>query len=195
MNFKEPKFYFLILIFLAITIAGYYFLPNLQITGSSTQEIDEESLESKFNILSNSNTNICAGPQFLTRVNSDRIQGSCCSAMDFHRYTEQINGLKKYSYIIKIPLDPYDIQKSLADELLKYQKNIKLNKEQQKVYDQAVKLSHEGGPCCCKCWRWYAFEGLAKYLITEYEFNPEQIAEIWDLEDGCGGKGHIDHPV
>ena len=113
--------------------------------------------------------------------------------MDLHRYKEQVEGLKKYSYIEKIPSDPYDIPVSLVRELLDYQKNIILTQEQQQIYDEAVKMSHEGGPCCCKCWRWYAFEGLAKYLITEYDFNSEQIAEIWDLEDGCGGEGHADH--
>mgnify|MGYP001602013669 CR=1 FL=1 len=41
-------------------------------------------------------------------------------------------------------------------------------------------------------WDWYAFEGLAKYLITEHDFTAGQIAEVWDLEDGCGGAGHAD---
>ena len=36
-----------------------------------------------------------------------------------------------------------------------------------------------------------SFEGQAKYLITEYGFNAEQIAEVWDLEDGCGGTEHV----
>ena len=105
----------------------------------------------------------------------------------FHELQDIVTELKD---IDKIPSDPYDIPVVLARELLDYQKNIVLTQEQQNIYDNAVKLSHEGGPCCCKCWRWYAFEGLAKYLITEYDFNAEQIAEIWDLEDGCGGTGH-----
>jgi hypothetical protein len=54
-------------------------------------------------------------------------------------------------------------------------------------------MSHEGGPCCCKCWRWTAFEGQAKYLIVEKGFTAEQVASIWDLEDGCGGAGHTTH--
>lgn len=152
------------------------------------------SLESRFAMLSTANTNFCAGPSFISQKSGDeQLQGSCCSAMDFHRYSEQIEGLKKYSNIDKIPKDPYDIQVSLAKELLAYQKNIKLNPEQQAIYDEAMKLSHEKGPCCCVCWRWHAFEGLAKYLITEHNFNSQQIAEVWDLEDGCGGKGHEHH--
>ena len=110
--------------------------------------------------------------------------------MDFHRYSEQVEGLKKYALFDAIPQDPYDIPVSLANKLLDYQKNISLAPYQQEIYDKAVKLSNEGGPCCCKCWRWYAFEGLAKYLITEHDFNSEQIAQVWDLEDGCGGIGH-----
>ena len=192
MNFKESRFYLFVGIFIILAVTGYYFLPNLQITGSSAYIIDEESLEVKFNMLNNAKTNFCAGPDILNKVKSERLQGSCCSAMDLHRYKEQVIGLQKYSYINKIPSDPYDIPVSLANELLQYQKTIKLTSEQQLIYDKAVELSHEKGPCCCKCWRWYAFEGLAKYLITEYNFNPEQIAEVWDLEDGCGGAGHVE---
>ncbi len=151
----------------------------------------DESLKSKFASLSAANTNLCAAPGFIDyKNNNERIQGSCCSAMDFHRYVEQVEGLKKYSHIEKIPSDPYDIPVQLAKELLDYQKNIILTSEQQEIYDEAIKMSHEGGPCCCKCWRWDAFEGQAKFLITQYNFNSAQIAEIWDLEDGCGGEGH-----
>lgn len=186
MRFKNT---YVIVILILVAISFIYFI-NIKSTGNSTNE-NTDSLTSKFNLLSNTRTSLCAGPGFIdSKSDNDRLQGSCCSAMDFHRYTEQLEGLKKYSYIDKIPSDPYDIPVSLAKTLLEYQKNIRLTSEQQAIYDNAVKLSHEGGPCCCKCWRWYAFEGLAKYLITEHNFNAEQIAEVWDLEDGCGGPGH-----
>ena len=164
----------------------------LHTSGEKINNIEKTgTLKSKFDLLSTSKTNFCAKADFINSKSDDeRLQGSCCSKMDFHRYSEQIEGLKKYSNIDKIPKDPYDIQVSLAKELLAYQKNIKLNPEQQAIYDEATKLSHEKGPCCCKCWRWDAFEGLAKYLITEHNFNSEQIAEVWDLIDGCGGQGH-----
>lgn len=156
-------------------------------------QANKGSLESKFALLSTANTNFCAGPSFISQKSDDeRLQGSCCSAMDFHRYKEQVEGLKKYSNIKKIPSDPYNIEVSLVKELLNYKESIKLTAEQQEIYDKATKLSHEKGPCCCVCWRWHAFEGLAKYLIAEHNFNSEQIAEVWDLIDGCGGKGHID---
>ena len=109
--------------------------------------------------------------------------------MDLHRYQEQVEGLKQYSHISQIPEDPYDISAALAKELFGYQKSITLTTEQQKIYDQAMELSHEGGPCCCKCWRWHAFEGQAKYLITQYNWNSQQIADLGDLQDGCGGAG------
>lgn len=188
---KSKNIYIILGIAIVLLIGGVFFVQNSKQTGYITQTT-KPSLELKFAQLSNARTNFCAGPEIIDTVDADRLQGSCCSAMDFHRYTEQVEGLKKYSDIDKIPSDPYDIPISLAEELLDFQKTIILTAEQQAVYDEAVKMSHEGGPCCCKCWRWYAFEGLAKYLITEYNFNSEQIAEVWDLEDGCGGSGHIE---
>ena len=119
-----------------------------------------------------------------------RIQGSCCSPMDFHKYQEQVEGLKKYTDVPQIPADPYDVPVSLAKQLFDYQKTFQLTADQQAIYDQAMKLSEEGGPCCCRCWRWIAFEGQAKYLITQKNWTSQQIAELWNLEDGCGGAGH-----
>lgn len=120
----------------------------------------------------------------------ENIQGACCGAMDFHRYQEQVEGLKKYKKISQIPEDPYNIPVKLAKQLFEYQKSINLDQSQQAIYDQAMKLSHEGGPCCCKCWRWTAFEGLAKYLIAEQDYDSQQVAQLWDMLDGCGGPGH-----
>ena len=184
--------YIVLGIAVALLIGGFLFIQNPKQSSYVTQNTEPQTLELKFAQLSGARTNFCAGPDILDRVDADRLQGSCCSAMDFHRYTEQVEGLKKYSHIDKIPSDPYDIPVSLAEELLSFQKTLTLTAEQQAIYDEAVAMSHEGGPCCCKCWRWYAFEGLAKYVIIEYDFNAEQIAEVLDLEDGCGGSGHID---
>jgi len=58
---------------------------------------------------------------------------------------------------------------------------------QQAFYDDAKKPSDEHGPCCCHCWRWKAFEGQAKALIARRGYTAGQIANVWDLEDGCGG--------
>jgi len=185
---KIPAKYLMIGILPSLFVAGFLF-ALLQKT-----EVPVDGLEEKFTVLSNAQTNYCAAPNFLdSKDDTERLQGSCCSAMDFHSYTEQIEGLKQYSDIDVIPSDPYDIEVSLAKTLISYGKTITLDEQQQKVYDDAVKMSAEGGPCCCKCWRWFAFEGQAKYLITNYNFNEKQIAQVWDLEDGCGGSGHADH--
>ena len=119
-----------------------------------------------------------------------RIQGSCCSAMDLHKYQEQVDGLKKYADVPQIPGDPYDVAVSLAKQLFEYQRTIQLTADQQTVYDQAMQMADEKGPCCCHCWRWIAFEGQAKYLISQLYWPAEEMATVWDLEDGCGGVGH-----
>ncbi|MDX8512687.1 hypothetical protein [Mesorhizobium captivum] len=59
--------------------------------------------------------------------------------------------------------------------------------DEQKAYDYAMANSEEKGPCCCPCWRWKVYGGLAKYLIHEHRFTGEQIVDVWDLSDGCGG--------
>ena len=76
---------------------------------------------------------------------------------------------------------------SLARRLTSYAESITLTPSQQTAYDGAVKLSHEHAPCCCHCWRWTAFEGRAKYLIARRGYSGRRVAEIWNLEDGCGG--------
>jgi hypothetical protein len=116
-----------------------------------------------------------------------RIQGSCCSAMDLAHYQEQIQDLKKYANIPQIPTDPYDIPVSLAKQNFGYQQNIQLTAAQQATYDEGMKMSHDHAPCCCHCWRWIANEGLAKYLITEHNFDAAQITDVMNLVDGCGG--------
>ena len=110
--------------------------------------------------------------------------------MDFHKYQEQVDGLKKYANTPQIPSDPYDVPVSLAKQLFEYQRTIQLTADQQAIYDQAMQMADEKGPCCCHCWRWIAFEGQAKYLISELNWSAEEIATVWDLEDGCGGAGH-----
>jgi hypothetical protein len=62
-----------------------------------------------------------------------------------------------------------------------------LTPAQQAAYDYAMQHSEEHGPCCCHCWRWHVYGGLAKVLIREREFTGEQVTEIWNLSDGCGG--------
>lgn len=126
-----------------------------------------------------------------------RLQGSCCSPMSVHRYTEQVEGLEKFKFVAdqnidKIPNDPYDIETGLAKELLSYY-DMELTPEEQKAYDYAMQNSSEKGPCCCKCWRWYTYGGLGKYLIRNHGFTGEQLTEVWNLSDGCGGDEEHKH--
>jgi hypothetical protein len=106
--------------------------------------------------------------------------------MKYADYARQINGLKAYADNAEIPPDPYDVPVSLAKHLLALDRKLTLSSQQQQVYDKATKLAEEHGPCCCRCWRWFAFRGQAKEFIRDGRYTSAQIAQIWDLEDGCG---------
>jgi len=102
-------------------------------------------------------------------------------------YVEQVRGLAKYTTVSEIPQNPYDVLAGLAKRLTSYSEGIKLTPRQESLYRRAMKLAREHGPCCCHCWRWTAFEGQAEYLIARGGYGSRQIADVCDLEDGCGG--------
>jgi hypothetical protein len=154
--------------------------------------IADPVLAAKFDDLSqngNSNCSLSFKESIPTLPEGDRLQGSCCAPMSPHRYEEQVKGLEQYEDISVIPPDPYDIDAKLAAELMGYY-DMELMAEGQTAYDYASANSHEKGPCCCKCWRWYVYGGLAKNLIRDYGFTGEQITDVWNLSDGCGGEEH-----
>jgi hypothetical protein len=146
-------------------------------------------LEQRFAVLNRQDTNKCGlRAESLESIAVDgRLQGSCCSPMKLQRYVEQVRGLVRYRSVPQIPADPYDISVTQARQLLAYDHALNLSASQQATYRRAMKLSHEHGPCCCHCWRWSAFEGQAKYLIARRGYGASRIAQIWNLEDGCGG--------
>lgn len=187
----EARRSLLIFLLLAVFLPAAFFFGS-KFSTPKTQPVAVLGSVEKFEFLAKQRSNICGlqPTSVASYADEARLQGSCCSPMDLHRYQEQVAGLTKYAKFAQIPADPYDIPASLAKELLGYQTSIQLTAGQQAVYDEAMKLSDEGGPCCCRCWRWFTFEGLAKYLITKYDFTASEIAEIWDLEDGCGGGEH-----
>jgi hypothetical protein len=115
-----------------------------------------------------------------------RMQGSCCSAMDAATYRRQLQGLRPYAQIPEIPANPYDIPAPLAQRLLSY-RDIRISANAQTVYDRAMGMTHEHGPCCCRCWRWEAFEGMSRYLIARRQWRAPQLARLIDAVDGCGG--------
>lgn len=178
----------------ALLIGGAYYFST---TGKlPTALIADEALAAKFDVLSqngNSNCSASFANSIDTMPETGRIQGSCCSPMDAHRYEEQVTGLRKFKDIPEIPPDPYDIDAGLAKQL-KAHYDIELTPEEQEAYDYAMQNSHEKGPCCCKCWRWYVYGGLGKLLIQKHGFSGQLVTEVWDLSDGCGGSGeHVTH--
>ncbi len=149
----------------------------------------EETLSARFARLSRRHTNKCAlQPTALENIAvRGRLQGSCCFPMKFARYAEQVIGLRQFAGTPLVPPDPYDVDVSLARELIQFDHKIVLTPAEQRIYDEAVPLSVTHGPCCCRCWRWTAFRGQAKELIAHRGWSARAIARLWGLEEGCGG--------
>ncbi|MBI3685063.1 hypothetical protein HY250_01540 [Candidatus Azambacteria bacterium] len=179
-------------IIISLLIAGVLVGGAFYFVSSSKREsggLVSQALAAKFEVLSKNGNSSCSAlfkDSILSMPDGARLQGSCCSPMSFHRYSEQVQGLKKYSAISEIPSDPYDIDAALAKKLLGYY-DTSLTPKEQEAYDYAMANANEKGPCCCKCWRWYVYGGLAKFLIQHHGFTGEQITEVWNLSDGCGG--------
>lgn len=182
-----------------VLIGGAYALgrdPGNQNQSVTYSHFVNTALATQFEDLRSQTSNSCGGGKAAVYglPEDGRLQGSCCGPMDMHSYEEQITGLQeKYGEYEIIPPDPYDVSVAWAKEMIEYSDNTVLTAEQQAVYDRAVELSSEGGPCCCVCWHWYSYEGLAKHLIVGGGFSAEQIAEIWDLSDACGGGEEHSH--
>lgn len=135
----------------------------------------------------------CFGPKnVLAMAETDtNLGGQCCGNLkDAESYETQLDAL--HSFIAEngnndlIPLDPYDTPIPLAQKLTKFDSEIVLTALQQNIYDAATAMSHHGGPCCCKCWKWYVMSGLAKHLIVEEGWSAHQISQLWDLSSSCG---------
>lgn len=191
--FKNIPTWILIAIFILLAFSIGVLFAQRYFNGEG---VTKQAFAAKFEKLSQNGNSSCSGDfkdSISSMTDNVRLQGSCCSPMNLHRYTEQVEGLKKYENIKEIPPDPYDIEAGLAKKMLSHYDD-KLTAEEQKTYDYAMQNSNEKGPCCCKCWRWYVYGGLAKYLIQNYNFSGEQITEVWNLSDGCGGQGdHVNH--
>nr|WP_115422038.1 hypothetical protein [Sinorhizobium sp. M14] len=162
----------------------------------AAEQASDEALKHRFEYLSKSGNSNCSRAfmeSIATLPAMAQLQGSCCSPMDEHRYIEQVKGLRKYKDITMIPADPYDLPAGIARQLIaRY--SVELTAQEQVAYDYAMKNSDEQGPCCCQCWRWRVYGGLAKYLIQEHGYTGEQVAAVWDLSDGCGGGEDHVHP-
>lgn len=115
------------------------------------------------------------------------LGGQCCGTLsDTKEYHEELQAMQKYKDIPDIPLNPYKTPISLAKKWIDYDNATSLSSSEQAVYDQAVSLSKEKGPCCCKCWHYYVNEGIAKKMIKQYKYTSQKIADFWDNSDICG---------
>lgn len=181
-------------------LLGYFYVDSRNGESEGSHPIAHQALAAKFETLSqNGNSSCSAGfkDSVATMADNERLQGSCCSPMSLHRYGEQVEGLKRFKAkagqnIAEIPDDPYDIEVGLAKGLMAHYDD-PLAPEQQAAYDYAMEHSSEKGPCCCKCWRWYVYGGLGKLLIQQHGFTGEQLTELWNLSDGCGGDEEHHH--
>jgi len=179
----------------AAVVMAVLSLSAIPASAGSEKAPAADALAERFAYLSTHGNSNCSR-QFMESIAAMspmmRLRGSCCSPMDLHRYGEQVEGLEAYAGLPTIPPDPYDIPAGLAAELTASY-GLDLTAVEQAAYDYAMANSNEGGPCCCRCWRWEVYGGLAKRLIREHGFAGEQIAELWDLSDGCGGDSHAHH--
>lgn len=160
-------------------------------SGAASSSPVPSSLTARFAVLRHAHSNRCGMPASALNAMppGSRLQGACCFPMNYRSYVHQVSELNhRYATMDVIPKDPYDVPVRLAKRLLGY-RDITLTPQQQRLYERAKPLSETKGPCCCPCWRWDAFEGQAKYLITRRHYSAKQIADVWTLEEGCGGGG------
>src|SRR3989338_3554055 len=135
----------------------------------------------------------CFGPSTIIGMSSSEMNlgGQCCGALkNLDAYDAQLLALKNFidenGALDFIPLDPYNISIEHAKALIAFDSSISLSAAQQQLYDEAVEMSHHGGPCCCKCWKWYVMSGLAKKLIVDHDWDSHRIAQLWDFSSSCG---------
>lgn len=191
------------LIIVAAVVLGVLYLASTRHVFNFSPRSSQEqpahpvnaALAAQFDYLSKNGNSLCSASfkdSIASMPDAERLRGSCCSPMSIHRYSEQVEGLRKYAHIPEIPSDPYDIEAGHAKKLMAMY-DTELTPDQQKHYDYAMEHSSEKGPCCCKCWRWYTYGGLGKILITRYGFTGEQVTDVWNLSDGCGGDSEHHH--
>src|SRR5919106_3134782 len=88
---------------------------------SALAETPDPEIVERFELLSQNGNSSCSRSfrDSIADMPADaRLQGSCCSEMDLHRYSEQVAGLKQYSHIADVPPDPYDVAAPLAHKLI-----------------------------------------------------------------------------
>ena len=157
------------------------------------------SERARFAMLARQTSNRCdlQAREIVAMTDDQRLQGACCSHMEREAYRRQVDWLRRYRDVPLIPHDPYDIPASFAKRLLRA-RAIPLSTEQRQTYRRAMSMSREKGPCCCHCWRWEAFRGLSRYLITRRQWSADRLAMLVQALDGCGGRwpgAQLDRPA
>lgn len=178
-------------VFVAIGVA-FVAVALISRAGSEGQGVQPSGAPgslARFTYLAQQSSNECglSGQGIRSMSDGDRLQGSCCTGMDRAHYRKQVRALHAYRRLSLIPRDPYDISVPLAKRLLRLRATITLSASEQATYRRAMAMSDEKGPCCCHCWRWQAFGGLARYLIHERHWLAPQLASLIGDLDGCGG--------
>jgi hypothetical protein len=172
------------------TISALLICAPFAVTSASAQETTEDAaLKSRFQSLSQHGNVECSTKfeeSIATMPSDAKLQGSCCAPMGEARYRQQIEGLRRYADITEVPPDPYDISAPLAHKLIG-DYDLALNKDEQSAYDYAMEHSDMEGPCCCKCWRWKVYGGLGKLLIRVHHYTGQQLTDLWNVGQGCGG--------
>jgi hypothetical protein len=145
----------------AALVAALVHFVGGQTSVTLDRPVHAATLRQRFAILSAHHSNKCGlRPESLNSIASNgRLQGSCCTAMNFSHYERQIRGLREFASEPAIPRDPYDISVRVARRLTGFAATIHLDAARQASYKRAMKLADEHGPCCCHCWRWKPSRG------------------------------------
>src|SRR3990167_1021809 len=112
----------------ALLVGGVFFLGRSPEQPEQSGSFANTALAAKFEELSQNGNSSCSGTfkdSIAAMPDSARLQGSCCSPMSIHRYSEQVEGLQNFKSvpsqnIAEIPDDPYDISAELAKQLISY---------------------------------------------------------------------------
>ena len=119
----RKQYHIAALIFFALLLGTAFFIARKNQNKGLKPHIAFEAMAAQFDYLSQNGNSSCSAtfqksiPQM---SDNNRVRGSCCSPMSFHRYSEQVEGLKKYGNIAEIPPNPYDIEAGLAKKLMGY---------------------------------------------------------------------------
>lgn len=185
---------------LLLGIFLHFFLAGAPFSGASTDPgPGPAGSQAEFGYLSQKNSDACSNlnneQANVDWVNSlpdgAFLQGSCCTPMDYPDYSMQASeNQANYTGFPLVPLDPYNVPTSTVKAMVA-DVGMALTPAQQAVYDAAMPMSTDKAPCCCWCWAGYAHEGMVKDAIVNHGFDAQQVADLLNTQDCCGGPGQM----